>query len=162
MGTEWETTTATHGANRAHPGGGRGWNPSERSPCTHSEKGGVTRSKAKGPGIRKAQRKMETQHKGLQFHIQAKVHSDANKSRDAGNKGCHSNLSEPLLQSTRSFIKEQALHPRPGSKGCGPQPGVSSPLHLSSPFLSCCPENPRSVPWLPLLLLSPQLFVCRT
>lgn len=49
----------------------------------------------KDTGINKAEGKMKTRHKALWFHIQAKVHTHANKSRGVRNKGCHSNPREP-------------------------------------------------------------------
>lgn len=60
---------------------------------------GLTRARGRGvglwrrqkdAGINKAEEKMKTRHKAPWFHIQAKVHTHANKSRER-NKGCHSN-----------------------------------------------------------------------
>ena len=52
------------------------------------------RRRQKDAGINKAEEKMKTRHKAPWFHIQARVHTNANKSRERRNKGRHSNPGE--------------------------------------------------------------------
>ena len=102
---------------------------------------------------------MKAHHKALQFHIQAKVHTHANKSREVGNKGCHSNLSEPRHAthcSARGHPSRSLPDPnlgftwegggRPSQRGPGPCSA------LLSPFLPSFPHKiqARSVPSLSL------------
>lgn len=58
-----------------------------------TRRGGLWR-RQKDTGINKAGEKMKTRRKGPWFHIQAKVHTNANKSREKRNKGRHSNPRE--------------------------------------------------------------------
>lgn len=70
------------------------WTANDRL-CASAGKRRRDVEETKDTGINKAEGKMKTQHKALRFHIQAKVHTHANKSREVRNKGCHGNLREP-------------------------------------------------------------------
>lgn len=106
---------------------------------------------------------MKTQHKAPRFYIQAKVHTHANKSRQVGNKGCHSNLNEPRCAtnchapghpSRASGIQTRHSH----REGCGhPSRRCLGPCHAPwPPFLPSSPPKiqARSVPSLCLSSLN--------